>query len=131
MSIKKAAVFVLALGIASVAYAVRYSNEVLVSHTFPTQIPRQSARTGWNLDNNGPNAEDCAIGQNPGDAGPPVYDDGGLVLGAAGVVGTGHAHQIKAGGSWSGTEPVGVQIWCLAYTADQSAGAATVITESP
>src|SRR6185312_10641762 len=124
------------LGIALAAFLLAgasytLTNEVAVSHTFPTQIPRTPGYTGWEIDNNGPNSEDCAVGADLTDAGPPVYVDGGFVLGSANSVSTGHAHSIAAGGSWSGTSASGKQIWCLAATADQTAGAATVITESP
>lgn len=120
------AIVALVLLTGGIAFAFTFTSEVLVLNSAPTKIPRTPGLWGFELVNRGPNSEDCAIGQNTADGGSPVYVDGGLVLR------TGKANPVDSnGGRWSGSENPTTQIWCLAATADQVTGAATILNESP
>lgn len=125
---------VLAVGLLCAAH-YSLTSETAVSFTAPTKINRHAGFTHVALQNNGPNPEDCTYGTDPGDGGSPLYVDGGLVLGAAGVVAVGHAWSIaSSGGNWplpnGGYMDPNMNIWCLAKTATQLTGADTVLMES-
>lgn len=85
------------------------TTEVLVLTT-ATELPRLSGRAGIEIQNNGPNAIHCAFSS------------------AAAVVGT--ARSIAAsGGTWALGASSRTRIWCVAATAAQVTGAATVVSE--
>ena len=85
-------------------------NEVLVLTT-STLIPRTTNRNtkGIEIYNNGPNDIFCATG-------------------TAAVLNK--ARKIPAGGSWSLAISRNVQVNCIAATANQVTGAATIVTEA-
>lgn len=93
------------------------TQEVLVSNASPTQIPRNTPAdggaqtTGFELYNHGPNNIWCAL-MNSADA----------------VVGK--SRKIAPESTWSADAPSQVAVWCIAETAAQVTGAATVLTES-
>lgn len=119
-----ALVFGLVAGFAASAIAGHtITHEVLVLTTV-TKVPRTSYWSGFELYNHGPNSIFCALGANE-DGGAPIYPDGGLSLAVD------MARPILAESSWSASEPLGEQIWCIAKTASQVSGAATILTESP
>lgn len=119
----KILVFASVLCVAAAAFAANWSAEVLVLTT-ATSIPRVSSGCGFELQNNGPNPIYCVVGGD-GVGGPPVYPDAGLVL----SVGSGR-QIVASGGAWSADIPGVVPVWCMASTAAQVHGAATIYTEA-
>lgn len=124
-------ILALVLASAAAAYAVTFQAEVLVQTT-PTKMNRLAGIStaqsfGYEVQNLGPNDIYCAIGYaNPQDAGPTVYDDGGL------VDQVGMARDVSAsGGTWAGRVPGQAHLFCVAKTANQVSGAATILTEVP
>jgi hypothetical protein len=88
-----------------------YTQEVLVLHSGPTLIPRSAGTRGLEIFNNGPNKIWCALS---GDAGTAVSTK---------------SRPISAGASWSVDALSFQAIYCLADTADQVTGAATIVSE--
>lgn len=86
------------------------TTEVLVLTT-ATELPRLSNRAGIEIQNLGPNPIYCAVGSS-----------------AAAVVNK--SRQIAAtGGTWVLSASNRTRIWCVAATAAQVTGAATVVSE--
>lgn len=93
------------------------TTEVVVLNSAATALPSSSGtktsgtigRTGLEIQNLGPNAIYCAFSA------------------ATAVVGS--ARKIAAGESWALDASSRVGIWCIAATADQAAGAATIVSE--
>lgn len=126
------ATILLALALAGVAYASRYSGTVRVLNSAATKLPRYPWTTaspatshGWEVVNTGPNTIWCQLGSNGNDAdgGPPVWPDAGS------AVGLGQGTPLTTGQHWSGQgdQP----IWCIAASADQADGGGTTVNEAP
>lgn len=92
---------------ASTAPAIQAETLVLASAA--VEMPRTSGRTAIEMQNLGPNPIYCAFTQ-------------------AGAVAT-KARRIAAGETWALDIKHTVRIWCIAGTADQVTGAATIVTE--
>lgn len=110
--------------VAAVALA-RPPLEVLCLASAPALIPRSSTSNGWEIQNRGPNSIFIEVGggTNSADGGCPYFPDAGLEC----LINK--TREITAGSTWSGTgnDPM----FCIAATADQVTGAATIITEAP
>lgn len=104
-----------ALCVGAVAHAATNTRtkEVLVLHSAPTLIPRIPLATGFELLNRGPNSIFCSVGSDS----------------TAAVVNK--AREIPSGGSWSGPVRGDTPMYCIAATADQLTGAATILTDAP
>ena len=127
MRSRLALLFALALtlfAVVATAAGTSLTSEVLVQTT-PTLIPRLRPSKGFELQNNGPNNICCALGSDMTDGGGPGYPDGGSAL-LAGI-----CRVIAAGSSWSGSVAGEQQVYCTAASANQSHGAATILTEAP
>lgn len=95
---------------AQAQYSFQFPNpEVLVSNASATQLPSTSGRHSVEILNNGPNTIYCAFNS--------TYA----------VVNK--ARPIRSGDSWSLDAPSTVKIYCIAATAVQVTGAATIVTE--
>lgn len=93
----------------ALAFGATYSTEQLVLTT-STQISRPATSQGLELLNLGPNAIWCSVGV------APV---------------SGKSRKVAPGASWSVGIGANVAIFCLADTANQVTGGATVVTEAP
>lgn len=99
------------------------TTEVVVLASRPTHITRRPEAHGFELKNQGPNSIFCSLGGTP--TAPPIYSaDGGT------TVIDGKTREVESKSSWAGDVPGSVQIWCIAHSADQATGAATIITDS-
>ena len=92
------------------------TRETLVLASAATRITVGSNAKAVELQNLGPNPIYCSFNANAGSA------DGGAVVATK-------ARRIDSGGSW-GFNFYGQYVWCIAGTADQVTGAATVSTEA-
>ena len=107
------------LTVAALAAAQSFSTltrETLVLASAPTRITIGSTAKAVELQNLGPNPIFCSFNSNAGSA------DGGAVVATK-------ARRIDSGGSWA-FNFYGQYVWCIAATADQVTGAATVSTEA-
>lgn len=100
----------LALLVATPALAVTWTNEVLVLASAATTIPRVQGSTGIIIQNRGPNSIFCAIGGET-----PVLNK---------------SLEIKPNGSLS-LVGYSLAVKCIAATADQVTGAATIVMGVP
>jgi len=100
------------LFVAGAVLAAGLTSEVLVQSSAPTLMVRNPQSAGFEFYNHGPNAIWCAIG-----------GDGGTAL-------SGKSRKIASEGTWSAAQNGTVPVWCVADTAGQDSGAATVMTES-
>jgi hypothetical protein len=105
----KAFIVAVAFGLAFVAQAAALTREVLVLTT-ATAITRTAKSRAFELQNLGPNAIHCCV------AGTPVANK---------------CRKIDASGTWAADLPAEIDVSCLASTANQVTGAATIITEIP
>lgn len=101
-------VFVAVLCLSAAVFA-QSTREVLVLTTV-TEVTRSSGLSSWELANYGPYNIWCAFSS------------------AATVVNK--SKRIKPNGTWRGTMPSSVRIFCRAETASQVTGAATVLSEA-
>jgi hypothetical protein len=101
--------FVVALAVSLAAYA-SLTNEILVLTT-STAITRSTRTTSVEIQNLGPNDIWCAVDGTP--------------------VATKSRKIAASGGTWSLDLNAGVAINCLASTANQVTGAATIVSETP
>lgn len=85
--------------------------EVLVL-TSATQIPALGGRKAVEVQNRGPNSIFCA-------------------LASSGAAVVNRAREVKAGDAWALDAPDTLSIWCIAATAAQVTGAATIVTQLP
>lgn len=106
-----AVVIALALGALDVlAQTPTQTTEVLVLASAAVELPRLSQRRGLEIQNRGPNSIYCALGSS-----------------AAAVVTK--ARELQNGDAWSLDATEAIRIFCIAATADQVTGAATIVTE--
>lgn len=96
------------------ALAGTYQNEVLVLASAATRVDpgTMRARKGLEIQNLGPN---------------PIYCAPGV---SADAVST-KARKISTGESWGISLFYGIAVYCIAASADQVTGAATIVTEVP
>jgi hypothetical protein len=101
--------------------------ETLVQTSPTLLLAPMAGATSAEVYNAGPNTIGCALGGGSTDGGGPSYVDGGGVLQESG------GRPIGSGASWSISSALGVvpQIWCTASTANQVAGAGTIVSEVP
>lgn len=109
MKSKLVVLSLLLLSAAALAQSVQSTTEVLVGTT-ATALPQLGQRRGVEIQNLGPNPIFCALGSS-----------------AAAVVNK--ARKVDAGAAWALNAPSTQTIWCVASTAAQVTGAATVVTE--
>lgn len=109
-------VAVLAAVLALAAPPVTLTRETLVLASAATRITIGASAKAVEIQNLGPNPIYCSFNANAGSA------DGGAVVATK-------ARRIDAGGTWS-FNFYGQYVWCIAATADQVTGAATISTEA-
>lgn len=105
---KRAILFLAVFASVATAQVLPYTNETLVLTT-ATLLPQLSGRRNIEIQNNGPNAIYCALGDS-----------------AKAVVGT--ARKIASGATWGVPTNGEEKIYCIT-TVNQVTGAATVTTE--